>query len=727
MLKKWRVWNIWLGVGLIFFWLLTPLNAFAAGSCSAVSQPHSVTPGSSTTFQITVNNTGNSNVNWIKITRPSTNFTITAARATGWVGHRTLSNVVFDTGTLAPGAGITISVTATAANTNAAAANWLAQTSENDEGANPTSCTGDTSVAIAALPPAPTISNIGVTNITTTSATVVWNTDQASNSVVRYGKTNSYGQTASVSNSVTSHSVSLNGLTAGTNYHFQVESTNPGGTTTSGNNGFRTTTVTPGPVSTAPQSTPTTTNPAPASLQIKLDPLPKNIYAEPPIFTGSASDINGISVVEYSTDNGGNWLNASLNGPPNNPTFNFQPSNLPDGNYVVLARATNNRGQQALSSSITIIIDKIPPIIGGIQTAIGPQFLVAGPGHVLETVAGIEQKISLHAIGGATTVTIHAYHQTNLSAQHSFSLSRIPGSDLWTAATNFTLPGRYRLEAIAIDGANRQTDKSLGEIFVSNPIDLVANGSAAKNTKSTLYAWEPSMNNWIVWPADAYGQSNPQSTNNDGKLRYFLPPGRYYLEIEGGSYRRSVSNIITLTQASALTGKVNLEKTLGFGIGSVRLKLPSLLPAHFRITSTTPLPAPTFAKQTKLQDFSLKRHAGDNLVLANIAGRQTLFIYTPTWSPAAVEQLAIINSLDQKTLANTYVFSELEDIAALQSYQSVAGYKFPLWQDSNGHLTKQLNLIHSPSAVVIDKNGLVKTLVSGVLSKQDIIKLLGSQ
>ena len=56
------------------------------------------------------------------------------------------------------------------------------------------------------------LSNIGETNVTTNAATITWTTDEASDSLVRYGITSSYGATANDYAFVTDHSVSLSNL-----------------------------------------------------------------------------------------------------------------------------------------------------------------------------------------------------------------------------------------------------------------------------------------------------------------------------------------------------------------------------------------------------------------------------------------------------------------------------------------------------------------------------------
>lgn len=81
---------------------------------------------------------------------------------------------------------------------------------------------------------APTISNVATTNVTSTSATITWTTDENSTSVVNYGLTNSYGASASSAANVTSHSVTFSNLSAGTTYHFRVSSTDAANNATTG-------------------------------------------------------------------------------------------------------------------------------------------------------------------------------------------------------------------------------------------------------------------------------------------------------------------------------------------------------------------------------------------------------------------------------------------------------------------------------------------------------------
>jgi len=85
------------------------------------------------------------------------------------------------------------------------------------------------SIAAADTVP-PVISNPLATGITTTSATITWATDELADSQVGYGLTSSLGQTSALdATRVTSHSVTINGLSAGTQYHFKAFSRDASG------------------------------------------------------------------------------------------------------------------------------------------------------------------------------------------------------------------------------------------------------------------------------------------------------------------------------------------------------------------------------------------------------------------------------------------------------------------------------------------------------------------
>lgn len=70
---------------------------------------------------------------------------------------------------------------------------------------------------------APEISNVAVATAGT-SATITWDTNEPASGTVNFGTTSSYGASASQSGNSTAHSVTLEGLTEDTDYHYTISS-----------------------------------------------------------------------------------------------------------------------------------------------------------------------------------------------------------------------------------------------------------------------------------------------------------------------------------------------------------------------------------------------------------------------------------------------------------------------------------------------------------------------
>ncbi|HYL62883.1 MAG TPA: choice-of-anchor D domain-containing protein [Candidatus Methylomirabilis sp.] len=89
-------------------------------------------------------------------------------------------------------------------------------------------CAGLVSSSNANNIPAPVlqITNVVAASATPSASQILWTTNTAADSVVDYGTSTSYGSTTPTDPTmVTSHQVTLSGLTAGTTYYYQVRST----------------------------------------------------------------------------------------------------------------------------------------------------------------------------------------------------------------------------------------------------------------------------------------------------------------------------------------------------------------------------------------------------------------------------------------------------------------------------------------------------------------------
>jgi peroxiredoxin len=111
-----------------------------------------------------------------------------------------------------------------------------------DAAGNEATAKGELTTLATADTTPPTISGVNISNITESSATITWITDERATSQVQYGKTETYGSSTTPDTSLTpTHTVTLTGLDDGTTYNFQVISKDSSGNiATSANQTFET-------------------------------------------------------------------------------------------------------------------------------------------------------------------------------------------------------------------------------------------------------------------------------------------------------------------------------------------------------------------------------------------------------------------------------------------------------------------------------------------------------
>jgi len=182
----------------------------------------------------------------VSIYRPSNWSDAEAGKFSGWAWSENIGWVAFDRATagnppFAPFLNATNTVLAALDDDSNAVRGWARAVSAcKDNYWNGSACTstsagsasggwdgwiklGPSTMGVDATPPV--ISSVAAINITATSATATWSTDEISTSQVEYGLTGSYGsQTTLDATLLTSHSVNLTGLTSNTLYHFRVKS-----------------------------------------------------------------------------------------------------------------------------------------------------------------------------------------------------------------------------------------------------------------------------------------------------------------------------------------------------------------------------------------------------------------------------------------------------------------------------------------------------------------------
>lgn len=176
---------------------------------------------------------------------------------------------------------------------------------------------------------APAVSNVTVTAVTASTATITWTTDEASTSKVDYGLTSSYGSSTSLDSTlVTSHSVSLTGLSGYTPYSFRVRSKDASGNeTVSSGSSF------------------TTSNTAPSVASLTMTP---SSGAAPVSVTlkATASDADGY-IASYEWDFDGDGVSDQNTSTVAQASYIYSQA----GTYTPRVRVTDNGGVSATAAA----------------------------------------------------------------------------------------------------------------------------------------------------------------------------------------------------------------------------------------------------------------------------------------------------------------------------------------------------------------------------------------
>jgi hypothetical protein len=198
----------------------------------------------------------------------------------------------------------------------------------------------DMATPIGTAPPdttPPVISAVAAASVTTSGATITWTTNEVSNSDVEYGLTTAYGTLGTLNQTlVTSHSVTLAGLTGGTLYHYRARSQDAAGNLgLSGD--FTFTTLTP--------------DVTPPSVAITA-PSSGAAVSGTVTVSANASDNVGVVGVQFQVD--GAALGAEDLATPYTTSWNTMTVN--NGSHTLTAVARDAAGNKTTSTAVVVTV-----------------------------------------------------------------------------------------------------------------------------------------------------------------------------------------------------------------------------------------------------------------------------------------------------------------------------------------------------------------------------------
>ena len=702
-------------------------------SCTANMSPIAVQPNSQTSFTISLTNNGPGAIEWIQVQRPSTNYVITNAV---WSGSSSVGDAQ---ATMYGGAPIAASSTSSfglvvhAGEDQSSGDSWTVLVSDNADGSAATSCSGSLTSAVSGVRIAdpdttpPVISNLKLSKLASSSLTISWTTDEPANSDVAYGETIDYGSNKHDAAFVTSHIVNLTNLTPDSSYHFYVTSYDQSGIGVSTeDNTFLTpeasTPTAQTPVATTIAISKVPTEKIPPTVQIDAN-LSKPFKTAPRI-NGTAGDNVALAVIDYSVDEGRNWLPvdtvSGLGG--KKASFSFTPQNLKDGDYVLMVRATDTSGNQATTPSQTLIIDLLPPIVGGGVITVGAQVVQPDDKGVLSALTGLEQKITLSAVGGPTSIVVVKTLPGNKDILQSFNLARSTENGLWSGTVSYSTTGLYELSIDSVDGAGNQTSRSFGLVNVLSPGKITNTSSKGVDAKVTVYCVDPDTGGWVIWDGDSYDQPNPISSSAKSGYGIYLPAGAYYLKVTAKGQRSVITNSFTINKPEIINQNFQLSVNPGIDAGWLHIHLlwPQLVASNLAGTNPIKGTSSQSVIGQSLPQFRLQQTNGRTLATANLYGKPTVISMVNTWSGLSSGQIDGLKDLDT-AYVNVVALSSGESLPRLNSFVEQAGYNLPVTADVNNQLTDFLKVSLVPATYFIDRHGVVKKVMCGVLSKQELI------
>ncbi len=728
--------------------------AYATSGCNANVSPSAVDPGSEVAVQFDLGNTGSEDILWIQVQRPTVSYSVNGITQSGWVDATDDNGTTLTASSIPAGDSYSFQLAMFTGPSEEASGPWTVLVSANADGSGAVACSGslETSIQTPTAPPAPNgESGIGLTSVTPTTATVAWTSDVPSTSYVYYGLDATYGRTATVAGSDSTHSVLLTGLSPSTVYHFKVAGSDDSGNSLfSGDNTFVTPAApppapsSPGPAAGVPTPSVAINVPGAIIKTVPTEKTPPTIslstdltqpFRLAPTIEGIAGDNEALARVEYSVDDGKNWLPvdkvvASDKADATSTraiAFSFTPILSEDGNYKLQVRATDTSGNVAVSPTLTLVIDRLPPQVGEAVISFGPEVLPVGTGGLTTLVAHTDYRFTTSSIGGATEITVEARRPGVSTVESSYALTANQASGLWSGVLSLAKPGIFELTANSLDGAGNRTARPQGSVAVM-PVGrtLDSHGKAIDQSKVTLYYFEPASQAWVIWDGAPYGEINPQITKH-GQYSLMVPAGKYYLEATSDGFTKTLTRSVNVNKPTSLAADITLGSAPQIRIGSFRLVLPfiSLAQQPLDLNQVKFVPRSTSLVGQTLPDFNLAMLNGGSRRAAQLNGRPTVLTMVNLWSPSSTDQLAALAKLQRNTDIGVVPVFAQENAAFAKNYLSTGGYTLDGLADPDGVLVGPLELGTGPKHVFLDRSGHIKKVMVGVLSELDLKHELG--
>ena len=129
-------------------------------------------------------------------------------------------------------------------------------------------------------------------------------------------------------------------------------------------------------------------------------------------------------------------------------------------------------------------------------------------------------------------------------------------------------------------------------------------------------------------------------------------------------------------------------------------------------------PAPT---------LTLKNLSGDQVSLKDYRNQVVLVNLWATWCPPCKEEMPALQDFYEKYKEDGFILvaiNQEETLEVVQPFVDEFGLTFPVWLDENYDAQRQFNTMNLPSSYVIDREGVVRLMWIGKISKRNLEKFV---
>jgi hypothetical protein len=260
----------------------------------------------------------------------------------------------------------------------------------------------------------------------------------------------------------------------------------------------------------------------------------------------------------------------------------------------------------------------------------------------------------------------------------------------------------------------------LATVEVVPPVEVTGNAGVLKKAVATLYYLSPEGQHWQVWDGAAYGQRNPMPLSDAHTFSLLVPAGKYYLKIAVPGGIDTLTRSFTVDQPTPLSGKIQLQAWASVKLGPMTLPLPwpRLEAAPLAAARTVSTKAKA---ESRLPLVQLPTTSGRTVSAVDWYGKPTVLVTLATWAPLSAEQLGPLAELAGNSDINVVPIAEQQRAETVAAYLHIAGRSLEAVADPDGLLSDTLSAPGIPALYFIDRHGIIKKVMVGVRSADEIL------